>query len=590
MTSPRVIFRSFDPAGRGWESLAFGRPETVVAARQHADVPAVLALAESAAAAGKWAVLLVTYEAATAFDPAFRTHAPEPAGLPLAWVALFPAPLAEIAARHEAEVGQASFAFDPWQPAVVRAEYAAAIRQVRDYIAAGDTYQVNYTFPLRSRFRGDALAAWRAMSAAQGAGYSAFLDLGSHQVLSFSPELFFKRAGDELTLRPMKGTLHRGRFPAEDRLRVQELAASEKNRAENLMILDMVRNDAGRIAVTGSVHVPRMFEVERYRTVLQMTSTVKARIRPGVRLPELFAALFPCASITGAPKVRTLEIIRELEPFPRGLYTGAIGLVRPGGAAEFSVAIRTVVRDPGTGAAVFGVGGGITWDSTAAGEYDECMLKAAFLTLPAPAFDLLESLLLEDGTLFLLERHLHRMRESADYFGLPWPEARVRTALEQVRNAHPAGAWKVRLLLGPEGLIRSECAALAHSAAGGTVWRVALADAPVDSQDTFLFHKTTRRAVYDAARKSHPEADDVILWNERGELTESCFANLVLDLGSERLTPPLACGLLAGTFRQELLESGQIRERVLTREDLRRAAAVHLINSVRRWIRVRQVD
>ena len=783
-----AIFQSFNPSARGWgESLAFGTPESVHAAYVPADVPGVLAGAESASRAGKWAAVFVAYEAAPAFDPAFRTHDQVP-GLPLAWCAVFSEPEKNAEFRtqnaEQAKKGNAGTGFSDWKPGVGRAEYEAAVRRVRDYIAAGDLYQANYTFPLRSTFRGEPLDAFHALGDAQGAGYSAFLDLGPFKLLSFSPELFFERhgqpqksggailappetpggchrhgglsiprvaepagacgvavtdtpvtpapsatpgvkrtpwlchspegSGDErtsspdvwrLVMRPMKGTLPRGRFLAEDLARMRELAACEKNRAENLMILDMLRNDAGRIARPGSVRVPRMFEVERYRTVLQMTSTVEAELGAGVTLPEIFAALFPCGSITGAPKVRTMQIIRELEPFPRGAYTGAIGFLKPGGDAVFKVAIRTVVLDalksgggvlpppktpggchwhgllstpkvaesaggtdqfltampppPAASAtlrlkvnpwlchspegsgdertsspdfeAVFGVGGGITWDSTPAGEYEECMLKAAFLKKVAQTFlsardagestgrnacatlendsagfDLLESLLLADGHWFLLERHIGRMRESADYFGRPFPEAGIRAALEDVRSAHPVGAWKVRLLLAAAGTPRAEAQPLSGGGAPPTAaraatwqqrpkgaatppppdtWRVGVASAPLDSRDIFLFHKTTRRAVYDAARAAHPGADDVILWNERGELTESCFANLVLVLGGELVTPPVACGLLAGTFRAELLAAGVIRERVLRREDLVRAEAVWLVNSVRGWIR-----
>ena len=647
-----AIFQSFNPEARGWDgTLAFGEPESVQAASTLAGVPGVLAAAEAAGRAGQWAAVFIAYEAAAAFDPAFRTHPPEP-GLPLAWCAIFAQPEPADAGHRtpDTEMADHPSPFTAWTPAVAGEEYAAAIRRIRDYIAAGDSYQVNYTFPLHSTLRGDPLAAFHALGVAQGAGYSAYLNLGSHQLLCFSPELFFKReretSGDgvlpspdwwRLTMQPMKGTMARGRFPAEDLARMRELAACGKNRAENLMILDMLRNDVSRLALPGSVRVPRMFEVERYRTVHQMTSTVEAVLRPGSGLPEIFAALFPCASITGAPKIRAMQIIRELEAHHRGAYTGAIGLVRPGGAATFNVAIRTIelrgqapqrclspefddhgeqrgIDKPQSGGnvvpavippphsscltAVFGVGGGITWDSTAAGEYDECRLKAAFLSGTAAdsaTFDLLEALLLEEGEWFLLERHLERMRASADYFARPFPELEIRAALAQLRRAHPAGSWKARLRLDAAGALHSEAQPLpAPKQSGGSVlhppetpglWRVALAVTAVDARDIFLFHKTTRRGVYAAARAAQPAAADVVLWNERGELTESGVANLVLELGGELVTPPVACGLLAGVFRQELLAAGVLRERVLYREDLARADAIWLINSVRRWIR-----
>ncbi|HKP13360.1 MAG TPA: aminodeoxychorismate synthase component I, partial [Blastocatellia bacterium] len=455
-------------------------------------------------------------------------------------------------------------------------------------IADGDTYQVNYTFPLKSRFGGDARSWYADLKAAQQADYCAYLDTGRHLILSLSPELFFERRGARLTTRPMKGTAARGRFLEEDDERAAGLRASAKDAAENLMIVDLLRNDLGKIAVTGSVRVPRLFAVERYPTLLQMTSTVEAECRPDTGLLDIFKALFPCGSITGAPKLRTMEIIRELEPRPRGVYTGAIGLVRPGGDAVFNVAIRTLVLDKQTGEVTFGVGGGITADSTAAAEYDECALKAGFLSRRAKPFQLVETLLLERGAYFLLERHLERMKASARYFGFVWDEESARAALDEIRLAHPRGGWRVRLLCADDATVTGAAEAMGLDAERR--YRVALAARPVDANDAMLFHKTTDRRAYEDEVRRRPDVDDIIFWNERGEVTESAIANVVLIDEGRKWTPPRACGLLRGTLAAELISAGELSERVITKAELERAQTFYLINSVRKWMQAVLID
>ncbi len=574
-----AVFQSFDPEIAGW-SLALRAPLAVHEAWRLSEVLPLIRSAERAAAEGHWVALVLAYEAAPAFDPAFAVQTGS--AFPLAWAAVFdrcqPLPAWP--------TGGAATRVAAWTPRVEPREYAAAVQRVRRYIEAGDTYQVNYTFPMEAEFAGDDRAWFLRLCQAQRAAYCAYLNMGRFRLLCASPELFVERHGDRLTTRPMKGTLRRGRWCAEDRVRAHELATSAKNRAENVMIVDLLRNDLGRLALPGTVHVHRLFAVERLEHVLQMTSTVQATGRPGVGWCEIMAALFPCGSVTGAPKIRTMQIIREVEPFPRQVYTGAIGFLAPDGTGIFNVAIRTVLLDTAAGKAVFNVGGGITYDSTAEGEYDECLDKARFLHETQPEFRLLESLLLERGEYFLLERHLARLRESAGYFRFTLDETAVRERLEALRRQQ-AGRCKVRLLLSLDGTLTVEAQDLA--APTGAVLRVAVHTEPVDSSSPFLYHKTTRREVYDRARRSRPDCDDVLLWNERGEMTESCVANLVYAQGGALWTPPRECGLLPGSFRQELLERGEIRERVLRREELPGVEAVHLINSVRQWIPVRVV-
>jgi para-aminobenzoate synthetase/4-amino-4-deoxychorismate lyase len=386
----------------------------------------------------------------------------------------------------------------------------------------------------------------------------------------------------------MKGTLPRGRYEAEDDARAAWLRSSEKNRAENVMIVDLLRNDLGHLAVPGSVHATRLYDVERYPTVLQLTSTVEADARPGTTLEDVFAALFPCGSITGAPKVSTMRLIARLEDSPREVYCGAIGLVRPGGDATFSVAIRTLWQDVATGAVEYGTGGGITWDSTAADEHAEALAKARVLSERWPSFELLETLALTHEGYALRERHIERILSSARYFGIPLHREDLESALSPLPLGEGQGEGlpqRVRLLVSQEGRVRVERTPLVPLRAGPLP--VALARIPVSRHDRFLFHKTTHRAVYEAHKSQHPDAFDVLLWNEEGELTEFTTGNLVLELPDGRkLTPPRDCGLLAGTLRAEFLARGELEEQVLTRDDLQRAARLWFINGVRGRVEV----
>jgi para-aminobenzoate synthetase/4-amino-4-deoxychorismate lyase len=522
------------------------------------DVIPVLDFAEREARAGSHVAVMLSYEAAPAFDPAFVTH--PPSEFPLAWAAVFED------TNREVE----SYSSSTWTPLVTRDEYDQSVSRIRELIADGDTYQVNYTFPLTSVFNGDAFAWYRDLCAAQGAQYSTYLDLGRFKVLCLSPELFFERRGNHVITRPMKGTVRRGRWTAEDRELADWLANSAKDRAENVMIVDLLRNDLGKVSVPGSVHVSSLFDLERFETVWQMTSTVESTLREGTSLVDLMSALFPCGSITGAPKIRTMQIIRELERFPRGAYTGAIGFLKPGGDCVFNVAIRTVVIDTESGVATFGVGGGVTIDSTAEREYEECLVKSRFLHAKPVEFQLFESILLEDGNYFLLEEHLERLEASARFFGF---ETRINADLERIAIENRRGSYKLKLTLWKDGSIETQVTPLELL---NEIKQVALATEPVDSSDRFLYHKTTRRR----------GGDDLIFWNERGEVTESSIANLVVPIDGELFTPPVECGLLPGTFRNHLLAREEIKERVITTEEFKRAKELYLINSVRKWIRV----
>jgi len=576
--------------GDDW--LSFKDPVEVLTARTADEIFQCL---EKIEASGLWAAGFVSYEAAGAFDDALKTHAP--GNLPLLQFGLFqtlethPAVPAPLQRRGSYELGE-------WTPSVSRGEYSAAIAKIKEHIAAGDTYQVNYTFRLNADFSGEPYFFFCDLTAAQQGRYGAFIETDDFAICSASPELFFELKDGVITARPMKGTLPRGLTFSNDYQHAEALKNSPKDRAENIMIVDMIRNDIGRVAVPGSVETLSRFDVEKYPTVWQLTSTVQGRLsqrredakNTAIQFGELggsatlrekftdvMGALFPCASITGAPKAKTMELIRGLEKGPRGVYTGAIGFIAPDGTAQFNVAIRTAVVDRSAGVVEYGVGGGIVWDSDVESEYEEALSKAAILTKKMPDFQCLETMLWEDGEIFLLERHLKRLAESAEYFDFEMDEEKIRDHLRNLRFKIPT---RIRLLLDKNGM----CSVTHHNnhTFEGVI-TLAIAKEPVDSKDVFLYHKTTNRAVYEKAKADFPDADDVILWNEKGEVTESCIANIVIELDGRKVTPPVSCGLLAGTFREELLENGEIEEGIVTLEDLKCADAIWLINSVRKW-------
>lgn len=559
---------AFDPDTRRW--LEYTNPFRVLTAHHQDGVEPLLLEVEAAGEAGKTAVGYVAYEAAGGFDEALSHHEPTP-GQPLAEFALFDA-------GRPIDLPSTPVDLD-LTPQLSRDKFNQAIASIHQYLASGDCYQVNYTHPWVGQVPVAPLEIFGSLVRAQSSTLSVMIETDSQAICSASPELFFDRHDQQIRCEPMKGTRGRGRFTAEDHALRHQLEASEKDRAENLMIVDMIRNDLGRVASIGSVTASSLFEVRGYPTVWQQISTVTGHT--DANLYEVFAALFPCASVTGAPKRRTMEIIRELEPQPRGIYTGAVGVVGPGRRARFNVAIRTLVLDKITGNATYGVGGGIVWDSEADAEWQECVTKTSVLKRHLPEFRLLETLKSEAGSVFLEAEHLDRMAASAAYFDYPFDREKAREMLSQAGKAGTAGAkgesLRLRLLLDQQGQFEMETYPL--PASGGV--RLKLASEPVQSDHLFLYHKTTERQVYDQARRALDGFDDVILYNERGELTETTISNLFLEIEGALLTPALTAGLLAGTFRRHLLETGQASEAVLTLDDLNRATRVFVGNSVR---------
>lgn len=580
MKKPYLLFEFRNQRG-DIEPLAFAEPVRILQTYEIGEVAGIMQQVEAVVDQGYYAAGYVSYEAAPAFQPAMETN--QPGVLPLIWFGIFTEPQAPNEEAHLTD----DYSVGDWQLAGSPAHYQRGIARIKTAIEEGNTYQVNYTERLHADFSGSDFAFYRQLARNQQADYGAYLNLGDHRILSASPELFFRVDEGRLTTKPMKGTAARGRTLDEDKMRKAALLASDKERAENLMIVDLLRNDMSRLANKGTVTVEKLFEVETYPTVHQMTSTITAEVAPGLNLLDWFRALFPCGSITGAPKISTMKTIAELEATPREVYCGTIGYITPERNAVFNVPIRTVIIDANEGTARYGVGGGVTWDSTSEGEFRELQTKAEVLTVRSPEFQLLESMKLENGNYPLLPYHLARLKDSAAYFKFSVDEEEVAARLAELARDFPDGLYKVRLLLGRDGNLHAEAQ---ETAAMAEPVKCTLAAAPVNSANAFLYHKTTNREVYAQAAAEMPlDAFSVLLWNENDELTEFTIGNFVVERDGEFFTPPVGCGLLPGTFRQQLLDERIIQEKVITKEELGDFDAIWFINSVRGWLRVEMI-
>jgi para-aminobenzoate synthetase/4-amino-4-deoxychorismate lyase len=606
-----------------WTQL-FTAPVRVCAAWQPAEIPALFAEVESAVAAGQSAAGFFGYECGNFFEPKAAMR-PGREGQPLAWFGIYERGYAfdhntgtfaegeppELARFRGGRAGAENHLREP-EPelaiatefALTEAEYAKRIAAIHELIRAGDVYQLNFTAPFQIQVQGSVAGLHALLRARQPVDYGAFLhwQTGRH-ILSFSPELFFRIENDgrtrRIVTRPMKGTARRGRTTREDLEIAEWLRNDPKNRSENVMIVDLLRNDLGRVARTGSVRADRLFDVERYATLWQMTSTVSAELRPEVGFHKIFRALFPSGSVTGAPKVRAMQLLAELEDAPRGVYTGAIGFFSPQ-QTVFNVAIRTLELEDGYG--IMGAGSGIVIDSDPAEEYRECLLKASFLTGPAHRttnsfiasrpdnFFLIETMLW-NGAYPFIELHLDRLADSADYFDFACDRAAIRNVLAQhAQQFTERGPRKVRLLMiDPEGNVQISSEELPTSPDPDRVARVCISPHRTDPADPALYHKTTQRTLYaleylDAQRHGF---DDVLFLNLRGELTEGAISNVFIEKDGKWFTPPIESGLLAGVFRRHLLATRpEIEERLLRLNDLREADGVYIANAVRGLRRV----
>jgi para-aminobenzoate synthetase/4-amino-4-deoxychorismate lyase len=605
-TPATVLLESSKPGATDPWTRLFIAPQHQLFTPTPAQIPALFAEIERAVSAGLFVAGYFTYEAGALFEPMAGLHA-LPGNQPLVWLGVY-ARCYRFDHRSGAFIdgeppGLDRFSAPGSQPAVplqtaftlAETEFAERMDTIHDWIRAGQVYQLNFTAPLAVSAACSPGALYARLRLCQPVDFGAFLHVQPRRhILSFSPELFFRldAASRRITTRPMKGTAPRGRNSAEDRAQAAWLASDPKNRAENLMIVDLLRNDLGRLCRFGSIHADPLFALERFSSLWQMTSTVRGQLRPEVGFQQIFRALFPCGSITGAPKVRAMQLLSQIESAPRGVYTGSIGFFSPE-QTVFSVAIRTIDLDPPQesshqGRVVaplrgsMGVGGGIVADSSSSSEFRECLLKASFLTHPTEAFSLVETLLWR-GNYPLLELHLDRILDSAAYFDFPCDRTEIQAALQAHATAFTGfQSHKIRLLLHPDGALHIESQLL--PAAAPHLARVCLASQRTDARDRLYFHKTTHRPLYATVFAAATQAgfDDALFLNQRAQLTEGAISNLFIEKNGRWITPPVACGLLAGVFRRHLLETRQnIEERVLTLEDLRQADAIYLANAVR---------
>jgi para-aminobenzoate synthetase/4-amino-4-deoxychorismate lyase len=579
-----------DGAGR---SYLLSHPSQTITARSHDELISALETVDDLQTKGKYLAGYIAYDAGFALHPHITSrHKPN---VPLLWLGVYDT-------VRELDYEDAGLGVPDGTERIrdIRLnlpdeEYLGCIERVKELIRAGDVYQVNYTCKMMFNNTGTAAGLFARLRRAHPVCHSAFVNAGDFQVISLSPELFLRKTADKILTRPMKGTLRRGRYCEEDDYLAEFLSRDAKNRAENIMIVDLMRNDLGRICRFGGVEARRLFHVERYGSVLQMCGDVQGFLREEIPASEIMRAAFPPGSITGAPKIRAMEIIDELERESRGVYCGCIGMFEPDGDLLLNVSIRTILQRDG--ACEMGIGGGITADSDPNAELQEAILKGKFLLSEPMEFDLLETLLYRKGEGYaFLSRHIARMRRSAAYFGRRFPESSITDALQdEARKIESlpsdlASEYRIRLLLSRDDRIETHRAEIEASVSGPI--KLLLSSRKTDSGNPFLYHKTTNRQLYDEDLRRARKMGyfDVLYLNEKEELTECAVTNLVLRIDGVLYTPSLHSGLLPGVWRESLLNEGTVTERALTLADLSRATRAIIGNSVRGEIEVQCVE
>ncbi len=550
------------------ERYTFTQPIKELKTRDLAEVADLLAQVESYQEQGYYVVGYVSYEAAPAFEEKLAVHKAPLLGEYLLYftvhdrVETSPIPL-----TYE-EVDLPS----RWQEETSAENYEEAIAQIHHHLRQGDTYQVNYTVQLKQNLSANPFVIYNRMVVEQEAGYNAYVEHDEMAVISMSPELFFEQNDRELATRPMKGTTQRGVADQDDLDQASWLEQDPKNRSENMMIVDLLRNDMNRISEVGSEHVERLCQVEQYSTVWQMTSTIKSQLRSDVDLVEIFRSLFPCGSITGAPKIATMEIIKNLEPQPRGVYCGTIGLLLPNGRRIFNVAIRTIQLHQGK--AIYGVGGGITWDSTWESEYREVHQKAAVLYRKQARFQLITTGKISQKNLLFEDQHLERLTKASRYFAYPFNPENLRQKIEEECQVCDVNQdYRLRITLSKSGEMELSRQILAPLSQSFCKAKLCLQEA--DLNQSFTYFKTTHRPHLSLGEQ------EIIYHNAAGELLETSIGNLVLKIAGKLYTPPISQGILPGIYRQHLLETGQVKEKITTLEDLNQAEAIYGCNAVR---------
>jgi len=561
-------------------SYLFSNPIKIVAIYKLENIKNAFLEIEDFISKGYYAAGFISYEAGVFFEESLKGLAID-SNFPLLWFGIYKKPSIFI---HKDKLGltkqRLTHQIRNLRANISKDKYTKDIRHIKDFIKNGDTYQVNYTFKYKFDFKGSLLGFYEDLKAKQSVSYSALIKTQGHSILSFSPELFFRKSRDKIEVRPMKGTLDRGRDIEEDRHNTEALEKSLKNRSENVMIVDLLRNDLGRISKAGSVKTKRLFEVEKYETLLQMISVVKSRLKKNISLYDLFKAIFPSGSVTGAPKISTMKIINSLENEPRRIYTGSIGFFTPSGDAVFNVAIRTALIDNKTKKGEMGIGSGIVIDSDATKEFEECKLKANFITQKKKDFKLIETMLWQRKKgYFLLGLHLERLKASAEYFNFRFNKKAILRSLEKRFNN--SSDYKVRLLLGKSGDIDVSFSRINGSAQS----KVRFSNKKVSSKSPYLYHKSTNRDLYNEehAKCKSRGYFDIIFRNEKNQITEGAISNIVIKKGRFYYTPPIECGLLNGVYRRTLLENRKfpLKKKVLYKKDIYAADKLYMVNSVR---------
>ncbi|OHD59917.1 MAG: aminodeoxychorismate synthase, component I, partial [Spirochaetes bacterium GWF1_41_5] len=526
------------PEGR---SLFFSAPVKIISTVKTSRVMECLHKMDALSGRGFYLAGYAAYEAGYAFEKKYP-EIPEQFPFPLLWFGVYKKPLL---LNNKNRVGIYKKLFPAGLktenpaalPALSAADYKKKINIIKNHLQNGDIYQLNFTFPLKFSFSQNGFALYNEMKTKQPVKYSAFIRRGSSYICSVSPELFFEKNGSRMRCLPMKGTMPRGNSITADQQNAQSLKNSIKNRAENTMIADLIRNDLGKISRPGSIMVKKPFGLEKHETLFQMTTEIRSQLNPGIKLADIFPALFPCGSVTGAPKIRAMQIIKTLESSWRGVYTGTLGYITPGGKnAVFSVAIRTAELKRQKGR--LGIGSGIVWDSRSDEEYGECLLKSAFLFPGYSEFKIIESLLLVRKKYYFLNEHLDRMEKSAACFSFVFSREKiVRALLKHARNSSPE-ARKIRLLLGRSGdfsIEQSKLAPVRHA-----VLKIKISDQAVNSRDLFLQHKTTKRRLFNEEFSGKKNCAEIIFCNERGEITEGSSNNIFIRKKNLFFTPPLS--------------------------------------------------
>jgi para-aminobenzoate synthetase/4-amino-4-deoxychorismate lyase len=591
-TSGLVLIDDWDVATGSGSTFIFSDPIQIISATSFPELNTALTAISDLQAQGYYLAGYLSYDAGLMLDAPISTRHTQ--NVPLLWLGVYNTVLKTDYADACIPTYEETELITDEHLNISDEEYLASVTRIKEYIAAGDVYQVNYTCKLLFRNAGTAMGLFSRLRRAHPVCHSAYINTGNFQVISLSPELFMRRTGDRLQTRPMKGTTKRGLSYEEDIISGQFLQQDVKNRAENVMIVDLMRNDIGRVCKYGSVSVPEIFQIESYRSLLQMTSEVEGTLKDGISSCDILESVLPAGSITGAPKIRSMQIIDQLESTSRGVYCGSIGMFQPGGDFLLNVAIRTIIQRGET--CEMGIGSGIVADSDPHSELKETLLKGSFLKMTPVDFQLLETFAYQkDRGYLFLDEHLTRMQNSAAYFGWKFDQPCIRKSLinmaeEHIEHELQSKCARVRLLVSISGELHIEWASLDSVAI--TPIKLLLAKRQTNSDDVFLYHKTTKRELYDQDLHQVRKAGyfDVLYTNQRDELTECSITNILIEIDSKWYTPPIACGLLPGIWRQNAIAQGRVTERIITHDDLSSATRVAICNSVRGEIEVTSIE